>query len=144
MNKNNYIFYAIIIYIIIISLLIIIKPNFIYDHDNLKFKKFGHSKDKTLFSIGILAIVLAIIVIIIFSFGGKEEKIDNTDKDKIILSKDDLYKLLGGNMQYNIPYQILPYILQHYQIPQIIQSPIIQPPIIQQIIPQLQEITQTK
>jgi hypothetical protein len=142
MNKNNYIFYAIIIYIIIITLLIIIKPNIIYDHDKFKFKKFGYTKDKSMFPIGILAIILAVAIIIIFSLFGNNNS--NNKHNDAISESDELKiykKLFGGNLPAhfnNIPYQYLPYVpyILNHQLQHVIQP---------QIIPQqIQEILQTK
>jgi hypothetical protein len=89
MNKNNYIFYAIIIYIIIISILIITKPDCIYDHNKSKFKEFGYTKDKTMFPIAILSIFIAVIIIILFSFLSP----NNDDNSKNIIPQ---YVMSGG------------------------------------------------
>jgi hypothetical protein len=73
MNKNNYIFYAIIIYIIIISLLIITKPNLIYNHQDNKFKRFGYTEDKSMFPISILSILIAVILTVILSLSAHSD-----------------------------------------------------------------------
>jgi hypothetical protein len=101
MNKNNYIFYAIIIYIIIISILIITKPDCIYDHNNSRFKQFGYTKDKTMFPIGILSIFIAVIIIILFSFLGADNN-NNNNSDISLEEKKILQKyqyMMGGNIQ---------------------------------------------
>lgn len=63
MEINN-LYYGIILYIIIIASLMFTKPNFIYDHHKSKYKEFGTSGDKTIFTLPIIAILLAIIVAI--------------------------------------------------------------------------------
>jgi hypothetical protein len=156
MNNNNYIFYAIIIYILIITILIITKPDYIYDHDNSKFKQFGYTKDKTMFPIGVLAIFIAVVIIVLFSFLKPE------DNNKSI---NNQYMVGGGggqipNMmapvyhQHIMPYQVpvvkttlsseqmMPNII--YQTPQTGGQPIqqiIQPPSIQQQPVQVQQVT---
>jgi hypothetical protein len=59
--------HAIIIYLIIMIVLIILKPGFIYDTDKSKFKDFGTGKGKTIFSIGTFAILIAIVISIVFN-----------------------------------------------------------------------------
>jgi hypothetical protein len=59
-------YYAIITYIILILFLFVSKPNFIYDHERQKFKDFGFGESKSIISLPIVAIVLAIIIYIIF------------------------------------------------------------------------------
>ena len=125
MNKNNYIFYAIIIYIIIISILIITKPDCIYDHNNLKFKEFGYTKDKTMFPIGILSIFIAVVMAILFSFLCPS---DNDNNDNKI--NNNQYMVGGGQIQQPI-YQQPVYQQPVYQQP-VYQQPIYQQPIYQQ------------
>jgi hypothetical protein len=140
MNKNNYIFYAIIIYIIIISILIITKPDCIYDHNNSKFKQFGYTKDKTMFPIGILSMFIAVIIIILFSFFGSNNDNNNNDNDMNIQERKILQKyqyMMGGNIPNIIAYSdptffrqnsgITPIYQQQIYPPQIIQPQIIQP-----------------
>jgi hypothetical protein len=130
MNKNNYIFYAIIIYIIIISILIITKPNFIYDHDKSKFREFGYTKDKTIFTIGVLSVFFAVLIVILFSLIGNS----NNEEEMITIPKQQYINMMNNiyNQQLipQIIQQQMPQIIQH-QIPQIIQQPI--PQIISQI-----------
>lgn len=45
---------------------VVLKPHFIYDHNKKQYKEFGSTNDKTLLSLPVLAIVLAIIMGIIF------------------------------------------------------------------------------
>ena len=68
--------YAIIIYIVIIGVLIIVKPDFIYDHKGSKFRKFGYTKDETMFPISILSVFIAVAIAILFSLIGNSDNID--------------------------------------------------------------------
>ena len=45
---------------------VVLKPHFIYDHNKKQYKEFGNSNDKTLLSLPVMAIVVAIIMGIIF------------------------------------------------------------------------------
>lgn len=59
--------YPIILYIIIILLLVLIKPNIIYDHKNNKYRSFGTDSDQTFVTMPIISIILAIIIAMLFS-----------------------------------------------------------------------------
>ena len=67
-------YYAIIIYIIIIVFLVITKPEFMYDHENKQYREFGMTKNKTLFSLPVLSITIAIIIVMLFRFLQSNEK----------------------------------------------------------------------
>lgn len=56
------IFCAIILYIIIILIIAISKPELIYDHANNKFKEFGLGENKSLITIITLGIIISFIV----------------------------------------------------------------------------------
>ena len=58
---------AIIIYIILMTILIIIKPDFLYDHQNNKFREFGDGPGQTYFTILVTGIFASIIIYYIFS-----------------------------------------------------------------------------
>jgi hypothetical protein len=45
---------------------VVLKPHFIYDHNKKQYKEFGNSNNKTLVSLPVIAIVIAIIMGIIF------------------------------------------------------------------------------
>ena len=78
MEINN-IFYGILLYIIIIASLVFIKPNFIYDQNENKYKEFGTTSDKTIFTLPVISIVLAIMISVIFAVMAKSSsKQDNT------------------------------------------------------------------
>jgi hypothetical protein len=66
MEINN-IFYGIILYIIIIVSLVLSKPEFIYDYDKSKYKEFGTTNDKTIFTLPVIAICVAILIAVCFS-----------------------------------------------------------------------------
>ena len=65
-NPLNPLFNSIIVYIIIILLLIYNKPNLIYDKKTKKYKQFGMNHGKSILSLPILAILIAIITYVIF------------------------------------------------------------------------------
>jgi hypothetical protein len=135
MNKNNYIFYAIIIYIIIISILIITKPDCIYDHNNSKFRQFGYTEGKTMFPIGILSIFVAVIIIILFSFIGNFDNNNNNNNNNNIMLPQPQTILGVPNYQYNMMGGGQP--IYQYQQPPIYQyhQPIYQQPHTQQQVP---------
>lgn len=58
----------ILLYIIILLLIIACKPTLIYDDQKKRFKEFGIDKGKSLLSLPILAILLAIIIYIVYSY----------------------------------------------------------------------------
>ena len=68
LNPHNPLMNTIIIYIVIIILLIYYKPKIIYDTKTKKFKQFGLNKGKSILSLPILAILIAIITYIIFFY----------------------------------------------------------------------------
>ena len=74
-NPQNSLFNSIIIYIILISLVIYNKPKFIYDKKRKKFKEFGMGYDKSIISLPILSILIAVITYIIFFYIEQNSKI---------------------------------------------------------------------
>lgn len=75
LNPQNSLFNSIIIYLIIIILVIYNKPNFIYDKKRKKFKEFGIETDKSIISLPILSIIIAVITYIIFFYIEQNTKI---------------------------------------------------------------------
>lgn len=63
----NPVFNTIFVYIIILVLLILQKPSFIYDRKHRKFKGFGTSRGKSMFALPVLAIVLAVVIYVVFA-----------------------------------------------------------------------------
>lgn len=75
LNPQNSLFNSILIYLIILILVIYNKPNFIYDKKRNKFKEFGLSNDKSIISLPILSIMIAVITYIIFFYIEQNAKI---------------------------------------------------------------------
>ena len=73
METNN-LYYGILLYIIIVALLVFTKPDFIYDHTKSKYKEYGTAGNKTIFTLPILSIILAIFIAIIVVVTGKKEQ----------------------------------------------------------------------
>jgi hypothetical protein len=63
---------TVIIFILTLIILIIIKPNFLYDKKKQRFKQFGYGKNKTILTLPILSIFVSVIVFI-FSYFVKED-----------------------------------------------------------------------
>lgn len=59
---------AVIIYIILIIILVLAKPNFIYNYKEQKFREFGNGYDQTYFTLPVVSIILAILLYYIFVF----------------------------------------------------------------------------
>lgn len=53
---------AIVIYVIVILVVAMMKPNFMYDHKSDKFKEFGFTNDKTPFTIIIFSAITSFII----------------------------------------------------------------------------------
>ena len=66
LSPNTPVTNTIIFYIIIVILLVLIKPNFIYDHKTNKFKSFGCGENKTLISFPVVCIGVGIVLYLIF------------------------------------------------------------------------------
>lgn len=61
-NSYSPAFSAIILYIIIILIIAISKPNFVYDHENKKFREFGFTENKSFFTLITLGIIISFII----------------------------------------------------------------------------------
>lgn len=66
LNPYNPVSNSIMIYIIIMCIILLIKPKFMYCNKNNKFKSFGFSQNKTFFSFPLVAISSAILIYLIF------------------------------------------------------------------------------
>lgn len=75
LNPQNSLFNSILIYLIIILLVIYNKPNFIYDKKRKKFKEYGLESDKSIISLPILSIIIAVVTYIIFFYIEQNAKI---------------------------------------------------------------------
>jgi hypothetical protein len=75
LNPLSPLFNSIIVYVIIILLLIYNKPNLIYDKKTKTFKQFGMTKGKSILSLPVLAMLIAIITYICFMYIEKSSRI---------------------------------------------------------------------
>lgn len=62
---NSRIVYALLFYILLIVLLIVSKPSVMFERDG-SIRPFGVGEDKTMFSLGVFSMVLAIVSFYIF------------------------------------------------------------------------------
>jgi len=76
----NSLFNSIIVYIIVIIIIIYNKPNFIYDKKRNKFKEFGLEHNKSIITLPILSIILAVVTYIIFFYIEQNAKIISSYK----------------------------------------------------------------
>lgn len=53
---------SVIIYVVIMIVIIVMKPNFLYDKENKKFKQFGTNKNETIVPIHIIGLTLCILI----------------------------------------------------------------------------------
>jgi hypothetical protein len=63
---NTRVIYAVLFYVLLIILIVLSKPSMIFDPKDGHLKPFGIGYDKTLFSLGVFTVVLAIISFYIF------------------------------------------------------------------------------
>jgi len=68
-------FNSILIYLLIMFLVIYNKPNFIYDKKRKKFKEFGLTNDRSILSLPILSIIIAVVTYVIFFYIEQNAKI---------------------------------------------------------------------
>jgi len=59
---------TVIIYIFSMFLIIYYKPNIMYSHKHKKFKQFGVDHNRTIFTLPIVSILIAIILYLFFSY----------------------------------------------------------------------------
>lgn len=62
---NSRIVYAILFYVLLIILVVLAKPSIIFEKDG-SIKQFGVGEEKTMFSLGVFSVVLAIVSYYIF------------------------------------------------------------------------------
>jgi uncharacterized membrane protein len=78
---SNPLFDSLKYYILVMLILITIKPEFMYDSKNRKYKKFGLKKNKTIFTLPFLSIIIAIliyiIVLLIYKLNNNKENKEN-------------------------------------------------------------------
>ena len=61
---SNPLFDSVKLYILVMLILILIKPKFLYSKKNKKYKKFGYKKNQTLYTLPILSVIIAVIIYI--------------------------------------------------------------------------------
>jgi predicted MFS family arabinose efflux permease len=86
LDPLNPLYNSLLTYIFIIILLILYKPNIIYNKKSKKFKQFGVNKDSSLLPLPILSLLTAIIVYVVFSY-----------IEKFYSLKLEYYELLNKN-----------------------------------------------
>lgn len=62
MLDNNTLYNSILIYLVMVAIVITMKPNFIYDHHNKRFREFGIGDNKTPLSFPVTCMVSAMTV----------------------------------------------------------------------------------
>ena len=67
-SASNVFYNTLLFYMIIVTILLILKPEFMYSEKQKKFKSFGMGKGKTLFCLPIISIGSAIILYFLFFF----------------------------------------------------------------------------
>lgn len=65
-NPNNPVFNTIIFYILITSIILVLKPKFMYCYESNKFKSFGFGEGKTLISFPVISIMSGIMLYFVF------------------------------------------------------------------------------
>lgn len=63
---SNPVYNTIIFYILLVIIIMLIKPEFMYCHKNQKFKSFGFDKDQTVFCLPIVCLTSVIILYLLF------------------------------------------------------------------------------
>jgi len=86
LNPHNSLFNSIIVYIILISLIIYKKPHFIYDKKIKKFKQFGMQHGRSILSLPLLSILIAVITYVVFFYIEQNARIVQS-YNKIIMNK---------------------------------------------------------
>lgn len=62
---NGRILYAILFYVLLILLLVMAKPSIMFDRDG-SIRPFGVGEEKTMFSVGVFSVVLALVSYYVF------------------------------------------------------------------------------
>ena len=81
---------TIIVFVAIIFILYITKPNIIYDKVKGEFRQFGIEDGKCLMPIYVISALLAIILYILFNYLAKKDTTVNTNTNDISLLKHQL------------------------------------------------------
>lgn len=64
------IYNAILFYILFIIIIVVVKPEIMYNHKTNKFKSFGFSDNETLFAFPIVSLSIAVLLYFFFLFSG--------------------------------------------------------------------------
>ncbi len=64
--------------------LVMIKPQFLYDHNKKQYKELGSIEGRTMLSLPVLSVVVAIIIGLIFCNIGQNTECNNMNTEKII------------------------------------------------------------
>jgi hypothetical protein len=64
-NLSSRVVYSVLFYVLLIVLIILAKPSIMF-HENKTLKIFGVGEDKTMFSLGVASVVLAILSFYVF------------------------------------------------------------------------------
>jgi hypothetical protein len=66
LQPDNPVYNSVILYILIITMILVIKPSFMYDYDNHTFKLFGLGDNKTIYAYPVVTIGSAVLLYIFF------------------------------------------------------------------------------
>lgn len=114
LSNNDPLFNTIVLFVLIMTVIYIAKPRFLYDYDNNNFKQFGVDEGKTLLPIYVIAIILAIVLYLMFMKANMNNKIDNNINENItsnnrktsnmISDNEIMYRPVINNSKYNRDY----------------------------------------
>ncbi len=65
-NPNNPVYNTVIFYILIICIILIMKPEFMYCNKSNKFKSFGCDEGQTLWSFSVVSVGIGVILYVFF------------------------------------------------------------------------------
>lgn len=119
LNIDNPVYNTIVVFLVIILIIYIIKPNVVYDKKKNEFRQFGMTGGKTLLPIYVVGILLAIILYVFFyyiSIKNKEVSEENIHKESMTRSANKT-----GTEHHNFQQQIQIQNIQN-QINQLVQQ----------------------
>lgn len=61
------VFNSIIVYIIFVVAIVIIKPNFLYNHQNNRFREFGNGPEQTYMTLFVVSILASVLIYYFFA-----------------------------------------------------------------------------
>lgn len=102
---NSSIINTIIVFVLIMIIILIIKPSFLYDHDKNEFKKFGTEDNETILNIYSISVLLAFFLYIFFNSINKKrgtfKKINNIDPNIEGFNNNDILKQIMNQQLLN-------------------------------------------